>query len=951
MRKKFIRVMFFGALALATGASFVGCKDYDDDIDALNTRVDEITNTLSALQQQIGSYVKSVTYDEATGELTVVDGGGTSHTYTLSQDMPEYTLEVADNQLMLKKDGETVSTIDLPAAPAEFDPSLLSVGEDGYLYYGETKTEVFLGAQGIVAITNEEGDIIGYTITTIENGTPTSASFYIIDAVPLKGLVFKPECLVNGVPSLKAANITYNEWTAAAYTAPTATGETFVISDKASYITPQIWAYYHMNPSSVSKEQIEAMGFISEDVDNYTRSAAMNPTADLEKSEVTEDRLLKVAMNADAEKIPALGDDQMAIYALQVTTKAVAEGKEAAVITSDYASIYKVGMEDFVLKYVVDPKAETKTYNTLYGQSIARNGKSNRNAGKAQEAIKAKADLQVSSDNTLDVAAQIVTFYKENGTGEEKLIANDKLADYGLKYRFAASNYLGGDNADTEQNTFINTSDAEKGVINPEYKEAESPNTIGREPLLRVELVDVATDKVVAVGWIKTQIVKGEIAGFEVTFDKGTYFYGCEDFEKSLTYIDMNDVYDQAGLSKEEFHTAYTLKLSGSNAALAEGSTGIVTPVPSTGGTQTDVVTWTVTPAEALAIGDGKQMFATITYESTDGTRADINIKLTATVDIPEGAVDNSGKITEAWFENYAYVKADVNEPVSTKANSFTIDLFNVFEGKKVAISGVDEANFPDFEAADLKTAFIFAAEQDEVKIGDDTYTFQVSSNGRTLQAQLNGAGAWQTVATINTNGVITYNRASNATYAKTLLNKSAYNEDPLSIGIEIVATNGCDETLPLTNNTFDVKFLRPINAYDKEVAELTDATTGTATIDMSELMGLTDWRGEEFEVSPVNFYNYYGISGIAIDKANIMTTLNASEAEPKKLSEVAPDMNISYSYDSSDLPNLGDVVYANNDHTFHTPFKLYIPVTVTYTFGTVQTTVTLTINPTVGNN
>ena len=53
MKKKFIRVMFFGALALATGASFVGCKDYDDDIDAVNARVDGIEKTLSELQAQV----------------------------------------------------------------------------------------------------------------------------------------------------------------------------------------------------------------------------------------------------------------------------------------------------------------------------------------------------------------------------------------------------------------------------------------------------------------------------------------------------------------------------------------------------------------------------------------------------------------------------------------------------------------------------------------------------------------------------------------------------------------------------------------------------------------------------------------------------------------------------------------------------------------------------------
>lgn len=71
MRKKFIRVMFFGALVLATSASFVACSDYDDDINALNTKVDAINQTLSSLQSQIGSYVKSVSYDPATGVLTV----------------------------------------------------------------------------------------------------------------------------------------------------------------------------------------------------------------------------------------------------------------------------------------------------------------------------------------------------------------------------------------------------------------------------------------------------------------------------------------------------------------------------------------------------------------------------------------------------------------------------------------------------------------------------------------------------------------------------------------------------------------------------------------------------------------------------------------------------------------------------------------------------------------
>ena len=41
MKKKFVRVMLFGALALST-VTYVGCKDYDDDIDKLQEQIDTI---------------------------------------------------------------------------------------------------------------------------------------------------------------------------------------------------------------------------------------------------------------------------------------------------------------------------------------------------------------------------------------------------------------------------------------------------------------------------------------------------------------------------------------------------------------------------------------------------------------------------------------------------------------------------------------------------------------------------------------------------------------------------------------------------------------------------------------------------------------------------------------------------------------------------------------------
>ena len=61
MRKKFVKVMFFGALALST-VTYVGCKDYDDDIDKLQTQIDANKADIAKLQALLneGNWVTEV---------------------------------------------------------------------------------------------------------------------------------------------------------------------------------------------------------------------------------------------------------------------------------------------------------------------------------------------------------------------------------------------------------------------------------------------------------------------------------------------------------------------------------------------------------------------------------------------------------------------------------------------------------------------------------------------------------------------------------------------------------------------------------------------------------------------------------------------------------------------------------------------------------------------------
>lgn len=51
MNKKFLSVALFGALLAVSSGTFTSCKDYDDDINSLNDRVDAVEKSLSELKE------------------------------------------------------------------------------------------------------------------------------------------------------------------------------------------------------------------------------------------------------------------------------------------------------------------------------------------------------------------------------------------------------------------------------------------------------------------------------------------------------------------------------------------------------------------------------------------------------------------------------------------------------------------------------------------------------------------------------------------------------------------------------------------------------------------------------------------------------------------------------------------------------------------------------------
>jgi len=53
MKKNFLYTVLLGTLALTTAGTATSCKDYDDDIDGLSARIDELQSAVDQINKLI----------------------------------------------------------------------------------------------------------------------------------------------------------------------------------------------------------------------------------------------------------------------------------------------------------------------------------------------------------------------------------------------------------------------------------------------------------------------------------------------------------------------------------------------------------------------------------------------------------------------------------------------------------------------------------------------------------------------------------------------------------------------------------------------------------------------------------------------------------------------------------------------------------------------------------
>ena len=586
MKRKYFSVLLMGALAIASTSMVTSCKDYDDDINNLQAQIDALSKTLSELQTKIndGSILKSVESDGNGGIKVTVTKNGTDTSYNIKQ-------------------GEQ--------GAAGKDADVWKIGEDGYWYKNDSKTEYKAlgtngekgetGAAGAAGAAGKDGKYyvpnpgtgtfwvygdgdkaaydskIVYTATnedvitavwdndnlTLTNvaGAPGKKVVVSLSSA-LKGLVFDPDFYYAGIEAFDFATYKYNPATVKAVNADgDYSKDAPTVADDAFTYAPDLAATYFLNPSNAKMSNDAAKySFIAYNKD-YTRAAAdYGSTFKVESADLTTKGKVTVHAKYNGNAIKNIAENnQVTVLALQYTSG-------DSVVTSDFAAIKASTYSNLVLNNPTLQHVDAIPSHLYQTAQDAIN-----NAAQIHVAWNSKGiDLReyVNTDRTYDK--------DENPTCKawDKNAAEGLVEKSGFKYSFELVGYKSGANETSQSahaaiasNGYTLRPQMTAGGKQQAYGAAQNEATIGREPLVRVILKDTVNNKIAAVGYIKVVIDKTVAENKAEEVDLVTvnkpYTIACGDNNIDLQKVTWAQVeeqlYAKLNMSKEAFEDAYAL--------------------------------------------------------------------------------------------------------------------------------------------------------------------------------------------------------------------------------------------------------------------------------------------------------------------------------------------------------------------------------------------------------
>ena len=800
----------------------------------------------------------------------------------------------------------------------------------------------------------------------------------------LRGLVLNPQLYYGGIEAVQVSAIEYKALTLDEVCADDDHATDAAVEATATtQMTPLLTATYHMNPSTADLSGLTKENFKFLFEDKVYKSRALGLTCEILGFD-TETSKGDVSVSAKFTNGAFAEGDKVTTLALEV------ELEEGKTITSDYAAVYAEKITGFVL--------DNEKTNPTNPASVT----CDKLPTTAAEAIKKDAVVKVAWDQTVDLADYVETHYtvKNASTGKDdcKLLTETTLAGYGFSYKYELVGYTVGAN-ETSQSAHA-ALEVGGSKLRPQLPKdgkaaawgatKQSQATVGRKPLVRVTLVDNNSNKNVAVAYVKVEITAtpgentiGANAAYTFT-DKFTL--SCAQSLEPMTvkwYQIEETILAQLGISKSQFDDKehgykYDEGKFFDKAALdAKELTGTAVPnvtvTPTTvdvEGTMTEVLEMTVNANyayEHFLNGENTTMPVIVRYYKKTGEDAlgidtydyvyvTLNWAPSPLNAKPEGTIADADKIKQYWFaknnneggSGYNEIHVNVNVPgngnVST--TNFLKNILNTFVDDDITISGVN-AVYTDFEDVDLTKELVFAETQSTTPlIGTDGKSYAIKVD-ETDNKVLNAHEIVSGEPSVNGTPIVKLNGSKiiyqDEDVAKALLNAAGRDELAKNVTATILVkeTNTCGKSLvKLNNNTFDVKFLRPITVTQATMDSFKDGVdVGTEGSKVNLKLNFTDWRNYAFTDE---YFNHYGVTNINADTENATTNVSGTWAAlPTGMSlDYTPATTIS-------LTDYGYLTYKNNN-TEVGNFSIKVPVTVTYVWGTIELVVEIQVAKTV---
>ena len=935
-----MKKIFKNLLALfVTGTMLagVGCKDYDDDINKINDRLDELTtgkiadieSQISSMQTTIQNLQALETRIKALEDAQVTDADlqklqdaidaieanyvtkdyltTTLGSYATTQYVGEAIKAVTDALGSFTTDEAIQAAIDAAkqsaieaagkACEEAFKTAVESViagaTEEPTSEIGKAFKEYDAHIKQLLtdAVEKEDGFINQAIAEQIKAAVDAMSAKL---SGRLTSLQVVPDLYVNGIETIELKSFKYTAWNVTSSAAAETVKQGTATSTTAQDVTA---VRYLVSPTTVTTEDIQEPSFVFEKAE--TRSAVKEQLLNVDSYSVKDGVLTVNVKKASGTEITlANGYIYTAALGVPIAEKWLTDANKPEVVYSDFVALAETTVEPKIAALVND-------------KFVCKDPDGHNHYYESYEAAQAAAAVkQVAYDDKLDLLTLVTGCYVDATDGAVE-IKKDELTAAGLEFRFALPTkpyVLGTNESDQQQFATIAgttmTSKLPDGTTNNQA-------AIDKTPVVRVELVDVNNDNaVVDVRYFKIQWVRKTIAPIDLgviyTFE---YTLGCNEFQGKFLWNQMvNEVLakiGETGMSQDEFLATYTTptiatvekgskeyyyhevgKVATALAAGVEFIYNFDDPVDESAA----AFTWRLTVDQIGDVIDDLladkevKYVVNVTIPAQNSYQGSVNFAFEVKVALPE-LPEIYGYDSSFWYTDYtlAYVyPIQYNTPGAFETCAYRYELDRLFADSKT-VKNLLPCGAWDIQFAEEQPAkdYGYAVAATTVPAADATGHQLVKGLETAVQLNYAAGEPWYAPATTEEGAV---NVADVADIQVQVVNNEAgigilNKEATLDVWAQINAKNNYKVA------TFNVYFVAPlkINSELKD-AYFVDQVISGSTIDCSKAFTMTDFKDyivakvttgtTEKEKYAADLYKYYVVKDPVWNLANAMTNL-----------------------------------------------------------------------------